>query len=333
MTMNIALTNYGQRCAGELSRSPEASLPIGNAGHSDAACHVLACRLTEVLLPYKDTPAHNWLLAQGLIEQVPLAVGQAETALRYRRNPLEHIESIIFEFTTRCNFNCGHCYNARVERVTETDVAALKAAADVAIRMGVRRFAFIGGEVSRYGDGWLDLAERIYDFAPPVGAVDRVTTLVNDRTNTLSRFIDIGNGAQTGAGKIRLADIPDDMLYCKGFFRPAPRLTLKANGEVATCRVTNAGEGYGNLPQQALVTILNRMQDSLVFKLHAERRLAAYRRCVDPAVFGESFAHLCTVRAILTLIARRIEEEAVAPDDQAAILRINHEVARYTGHR
>ena len=57
---------------------------------------------------------------------------------------------------------------------------------------------------------------------------------------------------------------------------PAPHITIKANGEVATCRLANAGEGYGNIHDRPFVDILNRMQESFVFRLHAERLLGQY---------------------------------------------------------
>jgi hypothetical protein len=101
---------------------------------------------------------------------------------------------------------------------------------------------------------------------------------------------------------------------------------------LATCRITNAGEGYGNIHRQDLLHILNHLQDNFVFKLHAERRLGEYIRFVDPAIFGHSFAHFCTLRAILTLIAQRMDAENIQPDDTQAIQRINLEVAQYTGH-
>lgn len=132
--------------------------------------------------------------------------------------------------------------------------------------------------------------------------------------------------------RCHLADIPDAHLYCRGFYRPAPTLTIKANGEVATCRITSAGEGYGNLHERPLIDILNHLQDAFVFRLHAERRLADYRRLVDSKVFGDSIEHLCAYRAILTLLARKMHEEQIDPDDQAAVRRLNLEVACLTGH-
>jgi sulfatase maturation enzyme AslB (radical SAM superfamily) len=435
--MNLALTNYGLRYASERLRDG----PQG--ANLSAADRLLLDLQTEILVPYQDTLLHNRLLAEGLVELVPEALSREQIGLRYQRNPLEHVETIIFEVTTRCNFNCRHCYNAGVDAATEKDVAALKSAADVFVRMGVRRFAFVGGEVSKYGDGWLDLvrhlgahdevevglftngwwlgrsdfvaagrrypdeaayledlrdhglthvvfsldgpqavhdrsrrhpglhrrvldsfdrvrlaglepavsllvrgdrdpmelarfladlAGRLYWFPSRTGLVDKLATLGEDPANTLSNLIDIGNGVRYREDRFDLFDMPEDLLYCRGFFRPYPTLTIKANGELATCRVTTAGEGYGNLHRQDLIHLLNHMQDQFVFKLHAERRLGEYRRFVDPSVFGESFGHLCTLRAILTLIARRMQEEAVDPEDREAMQCINREVARYTGH-
>ena len=57
--------------------------------------------------------------------------------------------------------NCNHCYNATVPRVIERDVETLKTAANALLTIGLQRFDFIGGEVSKYGLGWLDLARHI----------------------------------------------------------------------------------------------------------------------------------------------------------------------------
>lgn len=78
-----------------------------------------------------------------------------------RKNPVENVRQIVVELTTRCNFSCAHCYNAGVARVTESDLASLSAALDAFLDLGVREIAFIGGEVTKYGYGWLDLASRV----------------------------------------------------------------------------------------------------------------------------------------------------------------------------
>lgn len=81
-----------------------------------------------------------------------------------------------------------------------------------------------------------------------------------------------------------------------------------------------------------LIDILNHLQDAFVFRLHAERRRADYRRFVDPEIFGDAIGQLCAYRAILTVLARQMHEERIAPDDLAAVRRINFEAARLTGH-
>jgi hypothetical protein len=116
-----------------------------------------------------------------------------------------------------------------------------------------------------------------------------------------------------------------------GFYRPSPQLTIKANGELATCRLADAGEGYGNIHERPLLDILNGMQDSFIYRLHAGRRIGEYLCLVDPDVFGRRFAHLCALRAVTTMIARRMHDQFVEPDDAEGVARINREVALVTG--
>lgn len=441
MSVHLILTNYGLRYVGELLKTDALERVA-----SEADISLLLDLYTGLITSDRDDAVQRDLLARGLIERVADSLSRDDVDLRYRRNPLEHIDRIIFEFTTCCNFNCNHCYNATVPRVIERDVAALQAAADDLLAIGLRRFDFIGGEVSKYGLGWLDLAQhirarsvdsiialytngwwleqqnfwaarrtyadvpayladlrahgvshiafsldgqgaehdesrhhpglydrvlrglaqvreaglqprvsllargidaysarfiawlaaladRVYDFPSDTPNSEKALRLFSDRTNSFSHFIDIGNGAACGESCCRLADIPDDHLYCRGYYRPAPSLTIKANGEVATCRITSAGEGYGNLHERPLIDILNHLQDAFVFRLHAERRLADYRRYIDSEIFGDSIGHLCAYRAILTLLARKLHDEQIDPDDHAAIKQLNLDVACLTGHR
>lgn len=435
--MKVILTNYGHRYINELARQHPLEQLM-----QDVEGAILLDLLTGLSAPGREDALFMELRQRGLVENVSDQVSAEEIALRYRRNPLEHIEKVIFEFTTLCNFNCRHCYNAGADRILEKDIPLLKSAADALMHMGIRRFDFVGGEVSRYGLGWLELARhmngpgcavvlftngwwlgkndfeaagcfyldeaaylddlrqngvthiafsldgpeavhdysrrqpglfariiqgiervkkagllprvslllredremetfakllaelavRIYDLPLTLSAYEKAQQLLEDRYNTISSFIDIGNGAQTQGSTFRLDDLPLHQLPCKGFYRPSPSLTIKANGEVSTCRIANAGEGYGNIHDQEVVAILNRMQEQFVFQLHAQRRLETYLPYVDRQIFGESFGHLCTLRAILTLLARKIEESQITLDDAPALRRINLEVAHYTGH-
>ena len=53
---------------------------------------------------------------------------------------------------------------------------------------------------------------------------------------------------------------------------------------------------------------------------------------LDRSVLGTRFTHLCSLRSILTLLARKMDEQDISFTDTAAILRLNREVAVETGH-
>ncbi len=432
--MQLILSNYGHRCFKAFQRNNNL-VPL----YDGLEIFTLTQVMSKLSIPYEDNPVINRLLKDGLLEEANLR--SEEIRQKYDWNPLEHVEEVIFEYTTRCNLNCKACYNSKVTRTTETDIKALKEVADSSIKMGVNKFAFIGGEVSKYGDNWIELAsyirkqadvkiglvtngwfclepgpftaagqvysciehylatlkingithvlfsldgedkehntsrgkqglyesilngfkkvrsaglearvsllvgeesvdylhkreflvkvaDLIYDFSPGTERDSKVEHLLNDETNILSNRIDIGNDARVNEGDIEL-DLTDSMLKCKAFFRPS-FLTVKANGELATCRLSNIGEGYGNIHKRNFVSVLNSMQDSFIAKLHAEGRIGEYRRYFRSAIFGNKFDHVCTLRSILTAIAKRVNE--INPKDEETILKINQEVARYTGH-
>lgn len=438
--MKLILTNVGHRRALFLRRGRARGSAV------PALTDEILLRIIESpsrCVPFLGSSEERELVTWGFTHTVPAATPTKEIERRLLRNPLENVSAIVLEFTTRCNFRCGHCYNANVERVTETDLDALAAATDAFAEMGVRHVAFIGGEVSKYGNGWLDLAARLrcrgadvvgvmtngwwlgarafeaagrrysttadyltdlrehgithvvfsidgraagHDrlrnspglyrrivegfatvreagISPRVSLVLRggasaadesahieelarrlypdldgdreswIAALLFDRTNIVGNFIDFGNGAGADTGKHwRLRDTTDSMLRCAGFYRPAPHLTIKANGEISTCRLATAGNGYGNIHHGNVVGTLNGFHERFVCRLHAECRLGEYRGCVDPEIFGERFGSICTIRAIVTMIARRMSDEGVELGDRAAVARINREVARVTGH-
>lgn len=436
--MNLRLSYYGWMVTRHLVNTNQ--IRLGDLPEND----LLLDLWTGLSTSYVDSPLHNSMLAEGLVELAAESVGQDEVQLRYARNPFEHLEKVIFEFTTFCNFNCNHCYNAHVPRVTEANPKLLAEAADTFIRMGIRRFDFVGGEVSRYGTGWLDLVEHIrsrggdipvslytngwwlerenfeaagqffasdqtyltelarrgvnyvtfsldgqneehdisrhqvglyrkildgfkkvkqaglsprvsllvrpnwteeqiisflaesatliYDLDPTLPEHKRALRLSLDPTNSISSFIDIGNGAGDEQVQFPILDKREHALYCRNFYRLSPSLTIKANGELATCRLSQAGEGYGNLHERPLVDILNHFDEAFVYQLHASRRLEEYLSLVDRSLFGNAFTHLCSLRSLVTLLARKIHEQGVLPDDSAAVQRINREVAALTGH-
>jgi MoaA/NifB/PqqE/SkfB family radical SAM enzyme len=436
--MNLHLSYYGWMVTRHLVKS--GLLRLGNSLEND----LLLDLWTGTTALYVDSPLHKSMLAEGLVELVDESVGRDEVQLRYARNPFEHLEKVIFEFTSYCNFNCDHCYNAQIPRVTESNPQLLAEAADTFIRMGIRRFDLIGGEVSLYGNGWLDVvghirsrgedinislytngwwlerenfqaagqfyasdqvyftklkrhgvnyvtfsldgqneehdqsrhhpglyqkilrglervnqaglsprvsllirpewtdeqmmsflaepATIIYNLDPQTPARKRALRLSLDPTNAISNFIDIGNGAGDDRMQFPIMDGRDHALYCRNFYRLSPSLTIKANGELATCRLSQAGEGYGNIHQRTLVEILNHFDKAFVYQLHASRQLEEYLPLVDRSLFGSAFTHLCSLRSIVTLLARKMHEQGISPDDASAVQRINREAAVVTGH-
>ena len=150
--------------------------------------------------------------------------------------------------------------------------------------------------------------------------------------NYASHFIDVGNGAlSTSQSRVHLDTLDERLLRCKNFFRPHPSLRIQADGELALCPLVGAATGYGNVHRRPFVEVLNGMHDAAVYRIHAEDRIAQYLPLLDRSIFGESFAHVCSLRVVLTLLARGIEEQGVDPHDPAALRELNVAVARQAG--
>jgi MoaA/NifB/PqqE/SkfB family radical SAM enzyme len=432
--MQLAASNVGRLRASLFAPAAlSRGLSAERLGAIRAAVSDPLARLVRAgLEPWIDGADQRDLLARGYAEILPDSATAREIALRARRNPLEFLRKAIIEFTTRCDFGCPHCYNSGVGQRTEGDLDSLASATDALGDIGIGEFSFIGGEVSRFGDGWLDLAARIASRGAKVVSVlsnswflgrrgfeaagkayadeatyfadlrehglthigfsvdgrgeahdgsrgqaglylrilegidgakraglkprvsilsrddsgleglveelgsriygDKARALLLDRTNLINDFVDLRprDGAAEPGG-CSVAEATPELLRCAGFYRPAPSLTIKANGEVATCRIANAGEGYGNIHDRPLVEILNGIQDSFIFRLHAQRLLGTYLPYIDREVFPGSYSHPCALRAIATMVARRVEAGGVGLDDRARILAINREVARALG--
>ena len=178
-----------------------------------------------------------------------------------------------------------------------------------------------------------EIANALYTFPATLSEDARIRHLVDDRTNALSNFIDIGHGAALSHRSHAIDAFPAAGLRCKAAYRPAPKLILTAQGEVAVCPLFAVGVGYGNVRRQSFREILNHFQEAFVYQLHASGAIQHYRRFVDPAIFGDAVEHLCTLRAILTLLAKGLDAEPTALSDPKALRRINEEVAILTGHQ
>jgi MoaA/NifB/PqqE/SkfB family radical SAM enzyme len=152
--MNLILTNYGHKFITEQSKScPEQDLL------TNPKLATLKQVLSEKAIEMPTSGIYEELVKTGYLE-TNNTLDLSEIEFKYRTNPLENVTRIVFEFTTQCNFNCAHCRNGSMEKSTETDIEKLKSVSDAFIELNINRFDFIGGEVSKYGVGWLQLAKH-----------------------------------------------------------------------------------------------------------------------------------------------------------------------------
>jgi MoaA/NifB/PqqE/SkfB family radical SAM enzyme len=154
--MRVILSNYGHRYLQHLART----------GALDRAQVGGDVRLLGRILALGPMPANGSqevaaLEGRGLVARVGDEVDAPAAALRYGRNPLEHLRRVTFEYTTICNLDCLHCRNGNLEAEATADPARLRRVVDAALPIGLDRFHFIGGEVTLYGKGWLDLVAYI----------------------------------------------------------------------------------------------------------------------------------------------------------------------------
>lgn len=433
--MGFILTNYGHRYLQHLARSGM----LDEALARDDVRRL--CRIFSLGVLAEDAnPELVALAARGMIEPASHGLDSDGARLRYDRNPLEHLRRVVFEYTTVCNLDCSHCRNSSIEAKAEANPERLRRVVDGVLPIGLERFDFIGGEVTLYGKGWLDLVAYIrarggshvsvitsgwffgengfravgkrysddveyladlrkrglthvivsldgsaevhdacrgvpglYDraieglekvraagltprvslvlgmgsrraetlswiadlsrriYGPEPGELVAVQRLVGDESNYVSNFIDVGGGVKLRRSRGDISAFSDEELRCKNFFRPSPTLRIKATGEISLCPLIEGGDGYGNVHERDIVDLLNHMQDAFVYKLHAERRVGAHVRFVDPEIFGGSIGHACSVRVAINMIARAMHDRGVAADDHAAIRMINVEVAEKMG--
>lgn len=441
--MGLVLTHYGHR----LITHHRAQAEVRENAEADEDLALLAAILDELVLPDDGSPRAARLVERGWLAHWDEPIDRETLRLRYRRNPLEHVQRVVFELTTLCNLACSHCRNGNLAPTTSGHTDRLLQVVDAMVPLGVRRFDFIGGEVTLYGRGWLEIVRRIREHPGTTAAVitsgwflgerdfmaanqryadddeylralaeaglthvifsldgpaaehdrsrgvpglhDRVMSglekvraagmtsrvsilhapwvrpaalvewmldlsqrlygemrgadearrirrLLHDDMNYASHFIDVGNGAGPAPDGKRHADLHLDtldtrLLRCKNFFRPHPSLRVQADGELALCPLVGAATGYGNVHRRPFVEVLNGMHDAAVYRIHAEDRIAEYLPWLDRSIFGESFTHVCSLRVVLTLLARGIEEQGVDPHDPGALRELNVAVARQAG--
>lgn len=156
----LILSNYGLRYLMHQRRlHPKLDTPILSA---------LASLTRE---PFDGGREQLQLIKEGYALRVDPAMNPDALRLRYQRNPLEHVERIVFELTRACDLHCAHCRNGADRASEVADLGSLKAVIDAAYPLGLQRFDFIGGEVTRFGDGLFDLLRHAQSKGPMKAAI------------------------------------------------------------------------------------------------------------------------------------------------------------------
>ena len=164
--MRLILSNYGHRYITQRLRTCEP-----DEWSSSDKDRVLAEMWADGVRPHDQVPMADELMAHGFVEAADPAMTEETVRLRYARNPLENVQRVVFEYTTVCNLDCLHCRNGHLEAVSEKRPERLMAAVDALIPLGIRYFVFIGGEVTMYGRGWLDVVRHIAGHEGAASAV------------------------------------------------------------------------------------------------------------------------------------------------------------------
>jgi pyruvate-formate lyase-activating enzyme len=436
--MDLVLTHYGHRLITHRLAHTGA-----DTRELDEDLALLAAVRESLALPDDGSPGAARLVERGWLAREHGPLDRHALQLRYQRNPLEHVQQVVFELTTLCNLACSHCRNSNLAPTTSGHTDRLLQVIDAMIPLGLRRFDFVGGEVTLFGRGWLELvrsirehpgttaavvtsgwflgeqgfmaanqryadadaylraladaglthvifsldgppeehdrsrgmpglharvmagleqvraagmrpqvsllyapwvsgsallswvlelSRRLYGEQPYADEGARVRRILDDDMNYVSNFIDVGNGALSSTkSRVHLDTVDERLIRCKNFFRPHPSLRIQADGELSLCPLVGAATGYGNVHRRPFVEVLNGMHEAVAFRVHAEHRIAHYLPLLDRSIFGESFTHVCSLRVVLTLLARGIEEQGVDADDPKALRELNEAVARQAG--
>lgn len=154
--MQFILSNYGHRYLLHLARTAQAE-----SAREREDVRVMYRIFARGPVPEGASAELPGLLARGMVEPIGDDADVEAVQLRYDRNPLEHFQRVVFEYTTVCNLDCQHCRNTSIEAHAEADPKSLRRVVDAALLIGIDRFDFIGGEVTLYGKGWLDLVSYL----------------------------------------------------------------------------------------------------------------------------------------------------------------------------
>ena len=86
------------------------------------------------------------------------------------------------------------------------------------------------------------------------------------------------------------------------------KLSIRANGEVEPCTIGTMGKGYGNIHDEPLPAIVNKMRASPVYRMFEKNSFIDYRPYVSRDLFGSRFFHSCTFFGIIASLAAGVEK-------------------------
>lgn len=110
-------------------------------------------------------------------------------------------------------------------------------------------------------------------------------------------------GAQCGNGMTQAGVVSAADLRCKAFFRPAPTLYFKADGELGVCPSLPSTEGYGRAGEHCLVGMLNHLHEAPLYRLHASHEIGRYASRIDPASLPAHVQPVCAARIVANRLA------------------------------
>ena len=337
---------------------------------------------------------------------------------RYLTSPVRFVDLLMLEITTRCNLNCHFCFKGRLPRITDQRIHDLTRAIEDAKQMGIGQFLFNGGELTIYGDKWLDLVRLIAATGHVAGVISNGWWGIHEPFSIMGHRFDNAAGfaaalrsagiseimfsldgpreihdtyrrcsglydrvicavAAAKAAGIRcdvsivlrdglhkndrffqdvmkifeLADDPRSMAkkgkktiktgvlleseydfgnasksiaernsapysidqqeqfqgICKGITH-GMKLSIRANGEVEPCTIGTMGKGYGNIHDEPLSTIVNKMRASPVYRMFEKNTFVDYRPYFSRDLFGSRFFHPCTFFGIIASLAAGVEQ-------------------------
>ncbi len=86
------------------------------------------------------------------------------------------------------------------------------------------------------------------------------------------------------------------------------RLSKGIKGEVEPCTVGTMGKGYGNIHEDRLSGIVNKMRASPVYRMFERGTFTNYLPYFNRERFGSRFFHPCTCFGIMSSIAAGVEQ-------------------------